>query len=238
MLSTGPSKSPPRGESNEIDVAAWSTPRRGRGVVGRRLQRAGADTCLGLGNQTGPCGVCIGVATTGSDLTRATPRSADVARAEVEALYRDRAQRAGRLAYLLTGDAGRAEELLQEAFTRLLGRWRHIHDRGAVDAYLRRTVVNLARKSWRRSALERRYLRSAERPGEVAAEPDVATRAQLRAGLAELTFRQRAAIVLRYYEDLPERDIARILGCAPGTVKSSLSRGVAALKVTLEDGDE
>ena len=158
--------------------------------------------------------------------------------AAIQRLYREQATRCGRLAYLLTEDNDQAQELVQEAFTRLIARWRSIKDPVAIEAYLRRTVVNLAQKRWRKSATERAFLRAPWRSQDVAVNPpDVETREQLRDALRALPFRQRAVIVLRYYEDLTEIDIADALGCARGTVKSSLSRGLDALRIRLE-GEE
>src|ERR671935_2831930 len=74
-------------------------------------------------------------------------------------LYRLNAPRAGRLAYLLTGDADLAEDLAQEAFVRLIGRFDGIRDETAIAAYLRQSIVNLARKHWRKRGSERAYLR-------------------------------------------------------------------------------
>jgi RNA polymerase sigma-70 factor (sigma-E family) len=154
---------------------------------------------------------------------------------EIHRLYRDQAIRCGRLAFLLTEDNDQAQELVQEAFTRLVARWRSIKDPVAIEAYLRRTVVNLAQKSWRKRNSERAFVRAPWRAHDVVMTlPDVETREQLRVALRALPFRQRAVIVLRYYEDLSERDIADALGCARGTVKSSLSRGLDALRIRLE----
>jgi RNA polymerase sigma-70 factor (sigma-E family) len=167
---------------------------------------------------------------------RATVRGVERASPDVERLYREQALRCGRLAYLLTGDDQRAQELVQEAFAHLMRRWRAIENPNSLEAYLRRSVVNLARKDWRKRAHEVDYLRRrAWEPLVTDSQPDIETRDQLRRALAQLTFRQRAAVVLKYYEDLSERDIAALLGCATGTVKSSLSRALTALRVRLED---
>lgn len=136
-----------------------------------------------------------------------------------------------RLAYLLTGDRVLAEDLVQEAFLRFVGRLHHLRDPEAFDAYLRRTIVNLSKDTFRRRALERSYLerRTAEiREGNT--DRDVAAYVSMRSALLSLPARQRAAIVLRYYEDLPESDIADLLRCRPATVRSLVARGLEALR--------
>ncbi len=146
-------------------------------------------------------------------------------------LYLAHAPDARRLAYLLTGDLALAEDFVQEAFARLVGRLAHLRDRRAFDAYLRRTIVNISRNYFRRRAVERAYLqREARSPRPSQHQPDVATREAMRQALLALPARQRAAIVLRFYEDLPEREIAEILRCRPGTVRSLITRGVQALR--------
>jgi RNA polymerase sigma-70 factor (sigma-E family) len=155
---------------------------------------------------------------------------------DIQTLYREEAHRCGRLAFLLTGDNELAQELVQEAFALPIGRWNAIRDRNAIRSYLRRSVVNLAQKSWRKRTNERAYLeRHAAREQNVAAAPsDFETFDELQELLRKLPFKQQAAIVLRYYEDLPEREIARLLGCAVGTVKSALARGLDAMRIELE----
>ena len=136
-----------------------------------------------------------------------------------------------RLAYLLTGDRALAEDLVQEAFLRFVGRLHHLRDPEAFDAYLRRTIVNLSKDVFRRRAVERSYLqgRKAElREGHT--DRDVAAYETMRTALLSLPARQRAAIVLRYYEDLPESDIADLLRCRPATVRSLVARGLESLR--------
>ncbi len=124
---------------------------------------------------------------------------------------------------------------MQEAFTRLLARWRSIKDPIAIEAYLRRTVVNLAQKSWRKRTSERAFLRGPWRSQDVVvAPPDVETREQLRDALGALPFRQRAVIVLRYYEDLSEHQTADILDCSLHTVRSLVARGMQAMRAQQE----
>lgn len=155
-------------------------------------------------------------------------------------LYTRHAAEAIRLAYLLTGDRQLAEDLVQDAFVKLAGRLVHLRDPGAFEAYLRRTVVNLANSYFRRTRLERAYLkRSAAEPARSGEPPDTGRRDELWHDLQGLPARQRSAIVLRIYEDLPEQRVAEILGCRPGTVRSLVSRGLAELRIHVRsDADE
>jgi len=149
-------------------------------------------------------------------------------------LYLRHSDGAVRLAYLLTGDSSLAEDLVQDAFVKLAGRFADLRDPGAFEAYLRKTVVNLARMHFRRKRVERAYLdRERREPRPSAALPDVAGYEQMKRALLFLPHRQRAALVLRYYEDLSEARIAEVLRCRPGTVKSLLSRGIAGLRPRL-----
>jgi len=143
-----------------------------------------------------------------------------------------------RLAYLLTGDRAVAEDLMQEAFVRFVGRLHSLRDPGAFDAYLRRTVVNLSKNHFRRRALERSDLeRQARQPRPVHEERDISEYEAMRSALLGLPVRQRAAIVLRYYEDLSEAQIAELLQCRPGTVKSLLSRGLEAMRTEIGEDE-
>ena len=136
-----------------------------------------------------------------------------------------------RLAYLLTGDRALAEDLVQEAFLRFVGRLHHLRDPEAFDGYLRRTIVNLSRDTFRRRAVERSYLerRTAELR-DSHTDRDVAEYESMRTALLSLPQRQRAAIVLRYYEDLHESQIADLLRCRPATVRSLVARGLETLR--------
>jgi RNA polymerase sigma-70 factor (sigma-E family) len=156
-------------------------------------------------------------------------------------LYLRHADSAVRLAYLLTRDHALAEDLVQDAFVKLAGRLVHLRDPGAFDAYLRKTVVNLSHSYFRRKKVERAYLertRGAARseaaawPGRSVEESDA-----LWAALGKLSERQRAALVLRFYEDLSERQVADILNCRPGTAKSLVSRGLEALRQEIRGED-
>ena len=146
---------------------------------------------------------------------------------------------ARRLAYLVTGDRVIAEDLVQDAFLRVFGRFQDLRDPGAFEAYLRRTVVNLSRKHFRHQKVERAYLQrqagstSVEAPGR-----DVPGEQALRGALLALPLRQRTAIVLRFYEDLSERQTADVLRCRPGTVKSLVSRGMETLRTSIDSEGE
>jgi RNA polymerase sigma-70 factor (sigma-E family) len=151
-------------------------------------------------------------------------------------LYARHVQAGMRLAYLLTGDHQQAEDLVQEAFVRCVGRFRYLRVPDAFDASLRRTIVNLHTSGLRRRRLERRWLAVEGRAAaeRTASMPDVGAREDLWRRLLALPPRQRAALVLRYYEDLSEHDTARTLGCSVAAVKSLVARGTAALRDRIE----
>lgn len=150
-------------------------------------------------------------------------------------LYATHAPDGIRLAFLLTGDRALAEDLVQDAFARLAGRLRHLREPNAFGAYLRRTIVNLANSHFRHRRVERAYLeRQAAAPSSVTNDNE-ALDEQLHLMLLGLPQRQRAAIVLRFYEDLSDVQTATILGCSPGTVRSLVSRGMKTLREELEE---
>jgi RNA polymerase sigma factor (sigma-70 family) len=143
-----------------------------------------------------------------------------------------------RLAAMLGADD--PEDVAQEAFVRLHGRTRTLRDPHAAVGYLRSTVVNLTRSRLRHLAVVRRHARSqAATPGQVAsAEHDAVTREshhELVAAVQRLTPRHREALVLRYWLDLTEAEMAEAMGVSRGTVKSHVSRGLDALAAELED---
>ena len=131
-----------------------------------------------------------------------------------------------RLAHLITGSNAIAEELVQDAFAAVLPRVGHLDN---PTAYLRTTVVNRCRSWGRRQVLERR-----QAPAMNVLVVDDHGQAELLDALAALPSRQRAALVLRFYEDLSEAETAVALACRPGTVKSLVSRGLAALREVVE----
>lgn len=160
-------------------------------------------------------------------------RPVAVARPTIADLYVRHAPAAVRLAYLLTGDAVLAEDLVQDAFVKLAGRLVHMRDPVAFEAYLRTTIVNLSRSYFRRKRVERGYLERARLEASSPVAPPSSSledREELWRALSHLSPRQRAAIVLRFYEDLSEAEVGDILSCAPGTVKSLVSRGLEKLR--------
>ena len=142
-----------------------------------------------------------------------------------------------RTALLLTGDRGRAEDLVQTALFEVFRRWTRLRDRADPVGYARKALVTthlnwVRRRSWHEAATDGIV--------EVAATDDiagVAERLRLRGALLALPPRMRAVLVLRFFEDLSERDTADLLGCSPGTVKSQTARGLARLRAVLGDDD-
>lgn len=152
-------------------------------------------------------------------------------------LHREHYRSLVRLAALLVGDVGTAEEVVQDAFVTVMSRDGLVHDPVRLPAYLRRAVLNGARSSLRRRGVRRRLrpLRPATlEPSAEAGAMAGATRLAVLAALRALPGRQRDVLVLRYYLDLPEHEIAATLGIGAGTVKTHARRGLAALAGTLE----
>jgi RNA polymerase sigma-70 factor (sigma-E family) len=139
-----------------------------------------------------------------------------------------------RLARILTGDRDRGEELLQDSLVRLYVRWGWVARRDP-HPYLRRMLVNGNISAWRR----RRHETPVEQLPEQAASDAVpgAFHDELHRALRALPQRQRAVVVLRHYEDLTEREVARTLGCTVGTVKSHHSRALRRLREVLSEHD-
>lgn len=139
-----------------------------------------------------------------------------------------------RVAALLTGDRARAEELVMDAFTATFVGWRRLRDLDSAPAYLRRAVVNACRNAYARRGREYRAnaLSQAGGAAESHLPEDVS---DVLAAIRTLPARQRAAVVLTFYADLPEAEVAAALGCKPGTVKSQLSKARANLARTLDE---
>lgn len=140
-----------------------------------------------------------------------------------------------RLAFLLTSDEHRAEELVADAFSRVWQRWRagEVHD---VRPYLRRAVVNAANSRLRRRYLERRHARrvAGDGRGVVQLDEAAAARDEVWQAIRRLPERQRQVIVLRFYEDLTVAETAHLLGVSEGTVKSQSAKAFDRLGAVLE----
>jgi RNA polymerase sigma-70 factor (sigma-E family) len=143
-----------------------------------------------------------------------------------------------RTAYLLTGSHQAAEDLVQTTLTKLYLAWDRIADRQHVDAYARRALVNEHRSTWRRASRRLEVLSGAPpESGHQPAEYDGEREAVWRF-VQTLPPRQRAVIVLRYYEDLSEAETADLLGVSAGTVKSQASRALASLRTRVPAREE
>ncbi|WP_426502753.1 RNA polymerase sigma factor [Dactylosporangium sp. McL0621] len=161
-------------------------------------------------------------------LQEVTVLSEPAVRGDFDALYAAQFAPMVRLACVTTGSVPAAEDVVQEVFLALL----HRPDVREPTAWLRRAVVSRCTSWVRRRRLERRHAGQPEPEPLVPLGPDAIA---VRAGLARLRPRHRAAIFLRYYLDLSEADIADALNCRPGTVKSLLNRAHSALREHLDD---
>jgi RNA polymerase sigma-70 factor (sigma-E family) len=139
-----------------------------------------------------------------------------------------------RMAIMLTGNRADAEDLVQAALAKTYLAWDKINDRAALDAYVRRAMINTHISWWRRRKLE-------EFPTDELPDQAVADHARdsdlaevVRRALDRLPRRMRAAVMLRYFEDMTEPEIAALLGVSLGTVKSTVSRAVARLRIDAE----
>jgi len=152
----------------------------------------------------------------------------------LDRLYRAHAPAALRFALMLTGERELSEDLVQEAFVRVAAKLDSLREPEAFGAYLTRAVANLAKSHFRHQKVVARHERTIDLTALVVPPVDVANDALLIA-LRRLPMRQRAAIVLRYYNDASHEEIARILDVPLGTVKSLLSRGLAKLREGFRD---
>ena len=155
----------------------------------------------------------------------------------VEQLYAAHYRQLVRLSVLLVRDQGTAEEVVQDSFVAMHGRWQTLREPQKALAYLRQTVVNRSRSVLRHRTVEARH---AEQPPPDQPGADRATLASERRrivldALHQLPDRQREVLALRYYLDLDEAAIAEHLGISRGAVKSHASRGAAALRTLLAD---
>jgi RNA polymerase sigma-70 factor (sigma-E family) len=149
-------------------------------------------------------------------------------------LFARRAPAVRRTAYLLCGSWHRAEDLAQTAFAKVYAAWPRLRDANAVDSYLTRTLMNAYLDDYRRAWHRERP--TADLPDTGAASPGAADdRMLLMTALAQVPPRQRACLVLRYFDDYSVEQTAEVLRCSTGTVKSNTARGLDALRRTLGD---
>lgn len=134
-----------------------------------------------------------------------------------------------RTAYLLTGDRHTAEDLVQTALAKLYLSWDKVQRRELVDGYVRRILVNEHNSLWRRP-WKKRETTTSELPEVVTEDRPGGHDGELWALVQSLPRKQRAAVVLRYYEELSEAETAAVLGVSVGTVKSQTSRALATLR--------
>ena len=168
----------------------------------------------------------------GKDCADAVPRQLDAARADAD--FREFVSSRGRAllrsAYLLTGNLADAEDLVQSALAKTYQAWDRIQDRKALDGYVRRAMVNTHISWWRRRRVDE--YPTDEIPDQPAADTSGNSELHdtLQRAIDRLPQRMRAAVVLRYFEDMTEAEVANILGVSQGTVKSTVSRAVAKLR--------
>ncbi len=160
---------------------------------------------------------------------RSREKFAEFAQARSPALFR--------AAFLMVGDRGLAEDLLQEALTKTYVAWPRLREMANAEAYTRKAITTTAISWWRRKSWQREVPRDDlpdQRVEEQGAHVD--ERDWLWTELQMLAPRQRAAIVLRYYEDLTEAQTAEAMGCSVGTVKSQVSDGLNRLRTRVGPG--
>jgi RNA polymerase sigma-70 factor (sigma-E family) len=184
--------------------------------------------------------LCVmGIQIRGSAAAVAAPRAGGqdaAAETAVTALYEEHALGLVRLAYVMLGDRAAAEDVVQEAFGGLYRRWHDLSDKERALAYVRSSVLNGSRSTLRRRRVQR--IEATHQPPAASAETAALTieehREVMRA-LRRLPDRQREVLVLRFYLDEPEAEIARVMGISPSTVRSTAHRGLAALGRLLEE---
>lgn len=158
-------------------------------------------------------------------------------RPSVGELYERHIGPATALARLLMGDPHAAEDVAHDAFIRAAGRLGALRDPAAFEAYLRRTVVNACNARLRRLRLERAFLKRGLPPA-AASPPAFEERDRLWTAILGLPYRQRAAVALRFYEDLSEAQAAEVLRCSPRAVNALISRVMRTLREALHEEEE
>ena len=168
------------------------------------------------------------------DQLRVADRSQTAREREMSALFEQHYHGLCDLATMILGDAAAGEEMVMEALLKTFTKWGRIREKDKAGVYLRRAVINLCRSKIRRKVIEARvnaiaHRREELRPPAWTVDAHESAREVWRA-VADLPPRQRASIYLRYVEDLAEGDIAEIMDCSVGTVRSQLSRARAKLE--------
>ena len=159
-----------------------------------------------------------------------------------EQAFRDFAAARGpallRTAYLLTTDAHQAEDLLQTTLAKVFVSWARLRDPMAAEAYARRTLIRAHASWWRRLSSRERPARAGDPPPDAHARDEIEPlleRDRMWAVLATLPRQQQVVVVLRFYEDLPVAEVARLMGVTTGSVKTHTSRALASLRQRLDD---
>ena len=155
--------------------------------------------------------------------------------ADFQAFYESEGRRVRELALFLVGDRQLAADLAQEAFLRAYRSWNRIR-KSDPGPYVRRALVNLCKNSYRRRAVEKKHWTSAPTERLETPAPNVEEKARVVEALRELTPMRRAAVLLRYYEDLTDEQIATLLDRPLGTVKSDIRRSLQQLRPLLDEG--
>jgi RNA polymerase sigma-70 factor (sigma-E family) len=159
--------------------------------------------------------------------------------ADFESWMVARQSRLLRTAYLLTGDVHAAEDLVQTALAKLYLAWDRVADAPSIDAYVRKILVNEHTSMWRRLWRHRETVTDTSRHDVPVRSPEYdGVAATLWTAVRQLPDRQRAVVVLRYYEQLSEQETADALGVTVGTVKSQASRALGTLRTHLGDRDD
>ena len=155
---------------------------------------------------------------------------------ELARLYEIHAPRLVGMMWAFLGDRASAEDVVQDTFLRVGQRWRDIRDPSRAPAYLRSTAFNLARSRLRRRVVALRHMPEFPTPGPSAEEGTIlrADQEEVAAALRSLPARQRACLILRYYDDMTDSQIAIDLGLSPSSVKTHIARGLASLESRLE----
>jgi RNA polymerase sigma-70 factor (sigma-E family) len=143
-----------------------------------------------------------------------------------------------RFGHVLTGDPRQAEDLVQAALLRTWGAWARIERRDQPIVYVRRIMVNAHISWWRRFGRREVAVATHDDRPDLAPQLAYEERADMWRALGQLGPRQRAVLVLRYYEQLSEAEIANVLDCSVGTVKSQAARGLDRLRTVLTTSDE